>query len=314
MVRQPSARAWTGIAVVAVLAVVVGALAVMAMQRVSAPPSSEPASDADGTAPPTPAQSALPTPVGSATAPAVVPREAERFLAAGVNGVLWRVTAGSCQLDIPPVLERSGDDGVTWADVTPAYRGITQVMSLEDFADVQAEAVATVLDDASAGDPCDPRAMRTFSDGSFWSDYPEVLAARSYLTPDGVLVTPGGETEAPCAEPRSVRSSGAVVALVCDGQVSWWDGATWTAEAVPASIAVAVGAEGLYIAHVDPECDGVQLSLVAPDEEPVAVVCETGLDPALPLALDATDAGSLWLWSGDEVRSSGSAVASAGAS
>ncbi|MER7796449.1 hypothetical protein [Microbacterium sp. NPDC096154] len=305
MARPTAARTWTGVAIVAALAAVVGVLAVLAMQRVSSgasptvsPGGASPTAPAGTTPPASPSETPTPTP----TAPAPVAAEAERLLAAGTDGILWRGTAGSCTLGVAPVLERSADDGLTWTDVTPAYRGITQIVGLDDFAGVQAQMIATVLDDESADDPCDVRAMRTFSDGAFWSDYEDVLAGATYLAPGGAIVTPEGEIEAPCAEPRSVRGAAAEVALVCDGSAMRWDGAAWIDAGVPGAVAVAPGEGGLYVGHVAPECAGLQISAVAAGGAPEPVECIPGVDAGSPLALDAT-ASDVWLWTGDEVLS-----------
>ncbi|WP_203136296.1 hypothetical protein [Microbacterium sp. JZ31] len=305
MARPSVARAWTGAAIVAALAVIVVILAVLAMQRVSSAPAARPATSPVA---PTPSdqpttgatETALPTPVASATAPPVVARADERYLAAGTDGVIWRGTAGSCEDGTAPLIERSIDDGVTWTDVTPTYRGITELVSLDDFAQDQADAVASVLDGESADNPCDVRAMRTFSDGAFWEDDAELLAATTYAAPDAVatIVTPGGAIDAPCAEPRSVRSGGGRLALVCEGSAFEWGGGEWIDREVPTAVAVAVTESGLYVAHVTTDCDGVQLSAVT-DGAAQPAACQQGVDPRFPLALDVTDA--IRMWTGDEL-------------
>ncbi|GAA3656097.1 hypothetical protein [Microbacterium marinilacus] len=294
------ARRWTGIVLVAVLAAVVGVLAVLALQRGSgdapaagpAGTASPPATSADTTPSPTPTRVDVPEPVA---------RDAERLLAAA-DGVLWRGTAGSCADGVTPVLERSDDDGAAWTDVTPAYRGITQLIALDGFAQDQAQLIATVLDDASDADACDPRAMRTFSDGAFWSDYDDVLAAASYPAPGAAAVTtPSGDVDAPCPEPRSVRSDDGRLALVCDGRALRGDSADWSDAGVPAALAVAPAGDALYVAHVAADCAGVQVSVVSGAGDVTAVACDEEADPASAVALDA-DADGVWTWAGDEVR------------
>lgn len=307
MPRPTAARAWTGAAIVAVLAVIVAILALLAMQRVAAPPAGGPSSavgvvPSDGPSEPTeePTASALPTPIASASAPPPVSRADERYLAAGAEGVIWRGIAGSCEQEIPPVLERSTDDGATWVDVTPEYRGITQLVSVDDFAQDQADLVATVLDDDSEGDACDVRALRTFSDGAFWADYDDVLARSSFPAPDeaATVVTPAGAVQAPCSQPRSVRSGGGRLALVCDGRALEWDGGEWRDTGVPAAVAVALSEDAVFVAHAQAGCDGVQVSAVTGGHV-LPLVCQPGADARSPLAMDVTTA--IRMWAGDEM-------------
>src|SRR3546814_11031113 len=99
---------------------------------------------------------------------------------------MWRGIAGECGA-AAPLIERSGDGGQSWEDVTPGYRGIGQVISLDSFAGTEAETVARM------GAGCETQALRTFTQGEFWEPYPEVLAASRYADPAEI-------GRAPCRE------------------------------------------------------------------------------------------------------------------
>ncbi|GGH41133.1 hypothetical protein [Microbacterium album] len=296
MAGQPRTKTWTGIAILAVLAVVVAVLIVLAMQRVARDPGAAPMPPATGIGTESPTPTTTPTP--TVTAPPVVARDDERLLAVGAGGVLWRAVAGSCEAGVEPLLERSVDDGVTWTDVTPRYRGITQIMSLAPFAADQAEMVATIADGA---DPCATRAMRTFSGGEFWSDYDDVLAASTFLAFDrSAVVAPGAELPVPCAEPRSFQRAGDLIAAVCDGDAVVWDGASWQ-PAGPADVVAVAGEGGAFVAlHAAADCEGLAVSVVAETGASGVPVCSPDLSPAAPTAVALTD-GGVTVWHGDEV-------------
>lgn len=282
---------WIAWAVVGVLVLVTAALAFLAIDRVSQDPtertpdpvpsfSFEPESSATPTATPEPA----------AAAPVEVE---ERFLAIGAGEVRWRATAGECGVT-EPLIERSADAGETWTDVTPRYRGIGDVRSLDAFADAQAEIVAAM------GADCTLEALRTFTDGEFWQPYPEALAASRYL--DGAsVVTPDGALAAPCVAPRDLHARGAVVVLVCDGAASRLVGGEW--ETLPAEDvrAVAIAGSSVLTASEADGCSGVAVTRWSGDD--LATAAELGCastDPAQPLALAGTAETAL-VWSGDEV-------------
>ncbi|WP_243227305.1 hypothetical protein [Microbacterium sp. CIAB417] len=249
---------------VAVVAVVVVVLVVLALQHARG-------GDAADSTPrpvptftdPTPAETPTPTPT---TPPVPAPPGAdERFLAVG-DGAMWRGTAGQC--DGPaPVIERSTDDGETWEDVTPTYRGITQLLSLEPLAGDQAEIIARV------GPSCEMQALRTFTYGQFWEPYPDVLAASTYIDPTnpGSVIRPTGAVDAPCASAWGLRSAGDTVGLICDGTAYQLVDGAWQA----------VGTDAVAIAIVDGE-----------------VVMVTSAEAQAPAATAATPEGLL-AWSGD---------------
>ncbi|WP_125131159.1 hypothetical protein [Microbacterium sp. 10M-3C3] len=241
-----------------------------------------------GTASPSPTPSPTATPSGPAW-----PAADERFLTAG-SGVLWRATAGQCG-GPAPVVERSTDAGATWTDVTPTYRGIAQVISLDAFAGIQAEMVA------ATGPNCEVQALRTFTEGEFWAPYPDVLAASSYQDPKArsVIITPSGTLEAPCADPRSVRAAGDKVALVCSGKAWLTQAGRWQELGATDVLAVALTEGDPLVAARADGCRGMNSSAGTS-----VVTCVPDVDPFAPTALTTSGADVL-TWSGDTFRSSG---------
>lgn len=289
---------WLAGVLVAVLAIATVVLVVLAIERtrpVAPDESPEPvpsfsfAATASATPAPSPTVSATPAAAEATVAPA-----AGRFLSVG-SGAMWRATDGGCG-ELAPVIERSVDGGITWSDVTPAYRDIAGLTSLDSFAGTQAEIVA------SMGAACETQALRTFTQGEFWAPYPEVLAASRYLDPaDGVTaVTPQGRFTAPCAAPSSLRAQGEIVAVLCDGAVSTLADATWTL--LPATDVVALAAANgeLLTASLSPGCEGVALTRWSGADlsSSAPLGCAPAIDPAAPLAI-AADGDAVVLWSAD---------------
>ncbi|MCO7203578.1 hypothetical protein NH287_08745 [Microbacterium sp. CnD16-F] len=290
MARRSRVRRGLPSVVVAVLVVAltvaVGGLVVLALQRtqgmdperVARPAASVPAASL-------PVDS--PSPTASAPPAVTAPAAAERYLAAGTD-VLWRATAGACGGDAP-VIERSDDDGATWTDETPLYRDIAQVRALRSVADTQATAVADV------GEDCETQALRTFTDGAFWSPYDDVLARSDYLVGTDVVID-GDTLAAPCAEPWGLRSSAGTVAFICVGTAyATADGET---TAISTDVVALDTLDGEIIAATrTPECDGLLLTSLTSDTDPLA--CVTA-DAATPAALAITPDAVL-LWTGDDL-------------
>lgn len=303
MARRPpgvrtSARWLAGVAV-AVVAVAAIVLAVLALQHVaSRPAATEPdpipsfTFGSPATPDPTPTPSATPAPVVGPS----YPRAEERFLSVGSGG-MWRGVAGECGVT-DPLIERSTDGGQSWTDVTPLYRGIGQLLSLDAFAGTEAEALARM------GDECETEALRTFTQGRFWEPYPEVLAASRYLDPGNpaVLVTPQGPIETPCADPRSVRAAGPVVALVCEG-TAYSVGAdrAWVPLAPPGATALAIAGDVLIVAAQEEGCEGLAITrLTGPGFADAAAVGCAPVDAAAPVGL-AASGDDVLVWSADTV-------------
>jgi hypothetical protein len=287
---------------VAVLAIATIVLVVLALQSVRPSPADvdpSPASSftfggASPSASPPASPSASPSSTPVATAASF--GSAERFFAIGSDG-WWRATAGACGEEAP-LLEHSTDAGRTWQDVTPNYRGIAQIASLDAFAGSEAEVVAGM------GAACEVQALRTFTQGEFWQPYPEVLAAARYpdLAQPASIVLPSGAVQAPCAEPSSFRAVGEIVALVCGGTVSVWGGGDW--QALPATDAVALTIDDgtVVTAARAAGCEGVAVSRWSGDgfATSAPLGCAADVDPAAPLAVAAT-ADSALIWAGDRL-------------
>ena len=309
---DPVPARWLAGALVALLIVATIVLVVLALQSV------QPTTAADTT--PTdqeysfevdPTTSASPTAVApspsspsasgpSASAPsagAAYSAAEARFFSVGSEG-WWRATAGDCGTTAP-VVEHSADGGRTWGDVTPAYRGIGQVASLDAFAGSEAEMVAAM------GASCEVQALRTFTQGEFWQPYPEVLTASRYLdfTDSAVVVLPGDDVAAPCAEPRSFRAAGDVVAVECAGAVSVLAAdRTWQALGATDAVALAIADGAVLTAAPADGCSGVAVTRWSGDGFATATPlgCAAGVDPAAPLALALAD-GEALVWSGDAI-------------
>jgi hypothetical protein len=296
--RSTSPALWLSWAMVGVLVVVVGTLTFFALQR------DDGGVSASETPRPIPTFSiggarATPTPTPTATAVAdTAPGPDERFLSAGTDA-LWRATAGACH-GTGPLLERSTDAGRTWDDVTPRYRGIARIASLDAFAGSEAEMIA------SMGAGCETQAMRTFTEGQFWESYPNVLSTSTYLDPKSPasLVVPGGRVDAPCATPSGLRVSSdpSAVALLCDGGAYLLSSdRKWNALDVPNAVALAIGPSGVVVGHAATGCDGLALTTVAlSGSAEGSIRCVGDADPGQPIALTESPDGVL-VWTGDRI-------------
>ncbi|WP_405371719.1 MULTISPECIES: hypothetical protein [unclassified Microbacterium] len=288
------------ILLVLALAIAVAALTALALDRgrgERTPGVAAPVPTFTGDALPSadPEPTTTPTPAPTSTAPLsgaeiTAPGADERFLAAG-DGTMWRATAGSCG-EVAPVVERSDDDGDTWSDVTPTYRDIAQVRDLLPFADTEADLVADM------GDDCETQALRTFTQGTFWSPYDDLLPQSTYLT-SGAAVIDGDEVAAPCETPWSLRTSSETAAAVCaDGAYARADG-EWQ-QLASGVTALDVQGDAVYATMIAADCDGLQVARIDGDVEPLE--CLSVDDPASPAAVWVT-ADAVQVWAGDELFS-----------
>lgn len=286
--QRLGAAKWVAVAGIAVLVAAVAVLVFAALQHARPEAASR---DAE----PVPTftlgvQTPTPTPTPTAAAASL---EQTRLLGLG-SEVWWRATAGSCA-GPAPLIERSYDQGATWTDVTPTYRGIAQVQTLEAFSARDAEIVAGM-----AG--CEPQALRTYTRGEFWDSYPDVLAASRYVDPrDPASVNlPSGPVPAPCPAAFGLHAFGDVIALICDGRAWSWSGEEWVALAPENALAVTIDGADVLVAHRAEDCAGVAIARVAADTPDVAspVGCAVGTDAASPVAI-ATRGDGVVAWIGD---------------
>lgn len=283
---------WFAIASVVALSIVVVALAALAFQR----------SRTEGVATPNPIPSFTlgvpkPTPTPTSATPFVGPqasRDSQRFL--DTEGeVWWRGVAGECGVS-EPTIERSIDDGATWADVTPRYLAIGELLSLDAFTTTDAEIVAKV------GESCQLEALRTYTQGEFWEAYPDVLSNSRFIdasVPATVFLGANPQA-APCSTPRGMSTSGDALALVCDRAAWVWQVDNWVAVGIPEAQAVAVAGNSVLVAHSSPECEGVALTQLDVNDLTAAVTADCAPHGATdePVAVSfASGPPTLWIGS-----------------
>lgn len=293
-IRDSVASRWIAGVLVGVLVVAVGVLAWMAYEHVSPSDATPSPTASSSLGPITPTTTPTPTPTPTPEANPV-DLDAQRFLITAGESSVWRAVAGSCTGDAATVVERSTDNGGSFADVTPTYRGVTQVASLDPFDTAQAEMIVGV--DAA----CDPQAMRTFTGGEFWEPYDEVLAASTYVSFEdaGTIATPDGAIDAPCGTAWGLRTSGAAMALICDDTAYRYDG-DWNALATDGSpVAVAFDGDTIRVATTGAaSCAGILVSTADSDAQQLGCAADAPTSGAVALATRGTQSV---LWAGDEL-------------
>ncbi len=264
-------------AVLAIAAIVLSMLAVVRTQNAADSVATTPRPVPSFAVSPTAQSSGSPSPTAATPATTVVPGAAERFLSVG-EGAMWRATAGECG-GAEPLLERSTDDGATWQDVTPRYRGIGQILSLDAFGGTEAEMVALM------GDGCELQALRTFTQGRFWEPYPDVLAASTYVDParPGTVVVAGSATDAPCPAPWGVRAASGTIGVICEGTAYRLAEGEWQ-PVVDGALAIAADPAGITAVGTAPGCPGLQLN----PPNPAGATCAAAVPASPPLALYGT--------------------------
>ncbi|MBB5743403.1 hypothetical protein HD600_001900 [Microbacterium ginsengiterrae] len=246
---------------------------------------------------------ATPSPTPSATAPEtpIYDRATERFLTS-TGDVLWRGIAGRCG-SAEPLLERSIDGGFTWADVTPNYLAIKQLLAVAPFADGEAEIIALV------GESCEVQLLRTFTQGQFWESYPDALRDAEYVNPEDpdIFVSPQGSVSAPCRGSHGMRTNEDLTAVMCgDAAHLLVRGGDWARIFPSEALAVDVVGEDAVVAHRSRSCDGITITRVSRGvvipETPSS--CVTLASPTGPIAIEVTSDQAL-VWSGDEWATAG---------
>ena len=279
------------------LALVAGLLTVLALQAVEPNPAGRSLEPEPAFSFGQPIATATPSTEAEPAAVDVPARSEQRMLAVGSEpGVIWRAIEGSCTEGTPPLIERSADGGETWADVTPNYRDVRQVLTLEPFAGNQAEAVFVT------GDNCEIVGLRTFTQGRFWEPYAEVLAEATYVSPENaaLIVTPDAEIEAPCPEPRDVHDVDGQLSLICVGDLRQLTDGIWSARGYSNIVALSMGSQGFpVVAWRAPSCTGLAIATaVSPTLSPDD--CLEVREPAAPTAI-ATERNENWIWNADMV-------------
>ncbi|AZH84676.1 hypothetical protein EAO79_18555 [Plantibacter sp. PA-3-X8] len=239
----------------------------------------------------------------------VAAESTERFMAAGNATVLWRATQGTCE--VPAVVERSEDAGVTWAVIPTAQAfDLRVVYALTATSEDEVQLVG------SAGSECAVGGFSSTDAGDTWDSSPELLSTVAYqtpLAPDGstAVVMAGQPVAAPCPVVEVLAADETRTVTACSAVLAEWDASngSWTAipfagihavELQPDQILFAArgvtGCTGLGVLRVP----GATLTATSAPEE---VSCIADADLAAPAALTSAD-GVSWLWVGETLFSS----------
>ncbi|GAA3763337.1 hypothetical protein GCM10022240_14670 [Microbacterium kribbense] len=292
-VRAMTRRSWAIVGLI-VLAVLVVLLSAFALLRDDTPDNPAPGGPGGpvGT-PTTPSATPAPTPTPTVTPAA---RADQRFIIATTDA-LWRATAGSCGT-VEPLVQRSIDSGKTWKDITPRYRGIAQVASLDPLGKDGAEMVAAL------GADCTPTGLRSFTAGKYWEPNSKSLDPARYLALDDAakIVSPGDDFAAPCPDARGLRAAGSVITVLCDGDAYVRSGDTWTKLDAPGAVALGISGTDIVVAQSGVTgCDGVAIALFSgSDGTGTSIGCASRASTTGPVAIAASTSAT-YVWSGDAV-------------
>lgn len=243
---------------------------------------------------PTAQPSAAPTPA------APVPAASGRFLDAVDSSVAARATAGSCA-GARPTIETTADGGATWSALQlPASDDVRQILSVDLVDADQIDLVVLV------GAECDPSVLTSFTAGEYWQQYPERLAAATYLdgeTPAKIIVA-GTALAPPCEAPLELSSSTTGLAVRCADITAASTGATgsWRAVTPLALFALTSSNDSpIVLGGVTAAgCDGLVITsfpLDGTDSDGTSLGCApVGAD--LSSTAVALGVGAVWVWSG----------------
>lgn len=289
--RDPLARRRLAIVGLVIVAVVVAVLSALALLRDDGSAKADRAPAATTTVTSSPTATASTTPTAAA-----VPRADERFIIASTDS-LWRSTAGACG-GAEPLVERSVDGGASWKDVTPHYRGIAQVASLDAVGKDGAEMVAAL------GTGCTATGLNSFTAGKYWETDDTSLGQSRYLAFDDAhtVVSPGGDFAAPCADAHGLRAFGKIVAVICDGSPYVRGESDWTKLDATNTVALSIASGDLFVARTGVKgCTGIALARFAGGSGAgTDAGCAADATTTGPIAM-ATSQTRTYIWSGDTV-------------
>ncbi|VXC53168.1 hypothetical protein [Plantibacter sp. T3] len=239
----------------------------------------------------------------------VAAESTERFMAAGNATVLWRATQGTCE--VPAVVERSEDAGVTWAVIPTAQAfDLRVVYALTATSEDEVQLVG------SAGAECAVGGFSSTDAGDTWDSSPELLSTVPYQTPvapDGstAVVMAGQPVAAPCPAVEALGADETRTVAACSAVLAEWDttNGSWTAIPFAGIHAVDVQPEQiLFAARGVTGCTGLGVLLLpgtamTAASTPDVVGCVVGADVTAPAALASAE-GVSWLWVGDTLFNS----------
>lgn len=296
---------WALIAIAAFLLVDVALVAwALTTTRASAPSTPGPIPTftnrpATPTATPTPAPTSPPTPAVAA---------APRLLAVVSATEAYRATPGACTGGdaANTVFEKSTDAGATWQAFATGQYNFHTMLALSDATDTRVSAVV------GAGANCAIGAYSSFTGGQFWQEYPQNLAAASYIDPAdrSKIHTSAGAEAAPCPAALQLASGANSTAVLCDGTVFTRAGSgTWASAPVPGVLALTASDSGYTLAVANVAgCAGVSIQSLPVGGSPTVVGCDAAATAPTAVTL-AQQGQSLWLWSGTTVAVSANAGA-----
>lgn len=300
----PRRRSWLIGAGVAVLAIVAIVLSVLALTQYRTAPTDAGATPAPSVTLPAPVLTDQPPASQTPTPEPVTAVAPTRLLAAQDAGRVYRATVGACP-EPRTAFEFSNDGGATWqggdaAGSTDSTMALTLSIGGPEFVQMV----------TLAAQECTPQYIRSFVSGIDWEVFNSDLGAAWFLNPGtpGVVHSPQGDMPAPCTA-VALSGTGPRAAVLCDDAtvVTTTDAAaTWGAPvAVPAAAAIAVSPNGYRIAVLNGAgCLGVQVLEVADGvlTPPGACLSATAVPGEVAITTAADD--SVYVWAGDTLARS----------
>lgn len=291
---QRGAERWRplGVAALAVLAVVTGALVWAASGR-----GAEVSSDAV----PIPIPEFTPTATSTPEPPIVLAPRA-RIIVPVDGDIAWRTSSLTCTPGEQATLELTIDRGATWTAFPLGEVDAAAILAIDPLdSDVTVGVVSQNSTDCGVGYDI------SFTGGEFWRSEPGEASDIAYAAPgESRIVAGSAEYRLDCATPSDLAvRTGSEAAVLCDDAVlrTTADGAvTWQHPALDAAVlAVTTIDLGYLVAearHAD--CAGIRLVVVRSSDggqEPLA--CLAAFDETVPVAL-AANGDDVWAWIGDQ--------------